>query len=96
MNPVPPRMRMRRGFTDFSASNVMDPALNAKAVPAVVLIKRRRFIRFVMSSGVETSLIFSKATARDSSTSVGKTKGYDETRSCTADWRNGGGLAFAD
>src|SRR5581483_3701365 len=82
VNPVPPRIKMRKGFTAFSANNDVDLARKARAVAADILRKRRRFMR----------------SERDSSTSLGMTEKFrhDATRSNPSDRRNGGGNNFAN
>src|SRR6266567_7382084 len=87
VKPVPPRMRMRRGFTDFSANSVADlvPKASAPPVTAESLINWRRVLFncpltfLVIPSEVEESLIEN-----------------EETRSCETDRRNNRRIILAN
>ena len=81
---------MRRGFTDFSASKDVVAARDASALAAEILMKWRRFIRFIHVVAHRA-----RRHGRFARNALGRNARYDETRSCKNDWRHGGNFDFA-
>src|SRR5437016_5742681 len=93
VNPVPPRMRMRRGFTDFSANSVADlvPKASAPPVAAESLINWRRVLCIIGDIALvgrlcQTPLAFHRNALQFK---------YDTTRSHALDWGQRSWIALA-